>query len=630
MATLRQFPAFVIVMLIASGLMLVPALHAAGLENWPIARGFLHNAVVFALFAVLLGLATMNRQPRVPARYLLMTLLLVYLLLPLVLAGPLVALVPGLGLAGAYFEMLSCLTTTGATLFERPQLIAEPLHLWRSLVGWMGGLMVLVSAFAILAPLNLGGFEISRSGDRFEGGRRGTIEEASARILRAAREIAPIYAGFTGVLALLLILAGDRPFLAVCHAMATLSTSGISPVGGIDGNPAGRWGEVAMALFLLPAVSSRGLSTMRRREFGPRLSDPQIQLMLISVIGITVVLFLRSFVGAAEIDRQDNLTAAMQAIWGSIFTVLSYLTTTGFESHDWRAMQLWSDLPEPGTILLGVAVMGGGIATTAGGVKLLRLYALYRHGLREMDRLIHPSSLGRRGSGDRLISERGARIAFIFLMLFLIALAVVMMALAATGVSFERSVALAIAGLTTTGPAIQTLGEGLGYEDLSGPARFIFCAAMIVGRMEALVIIALFNPALLAAIARPSRPRNHSRAAPAKFRRRALEMSRLPAHTALQEQQRSPSRRLIQLKAEKMAAETKQNLQDAFLNNVRKAKVPVTIFLMNGVKLQGVITWFDNFCVLLRRDGQSQLVYKHAISTVMPSQPITLYEAEDH
>ena len=241
MATLRQFPAFVIVMLIASGLMLVPALHAAGLENWPIARGFLHNAVVFALFAVLLGLATMNRQPRVPARYLLMTLLLVYLLLPLVLAGPLVALAPGLGLAGAYFEMLSCLTTTGATLFERPQLIAEPLHLWRSLVGWMGGLMVLVSAFAILAPLNLGGFEISRSGDRFEGGRRGTIEEASARILRAAREIAPIYAGFTGVLALLLILAGDRPFLAVCHAMATLSTSGISPVGGIDGNPAGRW-----------------------------------------------------------------------------------------------------------------------------------------------------------------------------------------------------------------------------------------------------------------------------------------------------------------------------------------------------------------------------------------------------
>jgi host factor-I protein len=76
-------------------------------------------------------------------------------------------------------------------------------------------------------------------------------------------------------------------------------------------------------------------------------------------------------------------------------------------------------------------------------------------------------------------------------------------------------------------------------------------------------------------------------------------------------------------------AETKQNLQDAFLNHVRKTKVPVTIFLINGVKLQGVITWFDNFCVLLRRDGQSQLVYKHAISTVMPAQPINLYDGEE-
>ena len=76
-----------------------------------------------------------------------------------------------------------------------------------------------------------------------------------------------------------------------------------------------------------------------------------------------------------------------------------------------------------------------------------------------------------------------------------------------------------------------------------------------------------------------------------------------------------------------MAAD-KQNLQDAFLNQVRKTKVSVTIFLINGVKLQGVITWFDNFCVLLRRDGHSQLVYKHAISTVMPSVPVPLFEQE--
>ena len=77
-----------------------------------------------------------------------------------------------------------------------------------------------------------------------------------------------------------------------------------------------------------------------------------------------------------------------------------------------------------------------------------------------------------------------------------------------------------------------------------------------------------------------------------------------------------------------MPSEKVQNLQDAFLNHVRKQKIQVTIFLVNGVKLQGVITWFDSFSLLLRRDAQSQLVYKSAISTIMPGQPIQLFDPE--
>jgi host factor-I protein len=77
-----------------------------------------------------------------------------------------------------------------------------------------------------------------------------------------------------------------------------------------------------------------------------------------------------------------------------------------------------------------------------------------------------------------------------------------------------------------------------------------------------------------------------------------------------------------------MAAERVQSLQDTFLNYVRKNKTPLTIFLVNGVKLQGIVTWFDNFCVLLRRDGHSQLVYKHDISTIMPGQPVHLMDTD--
>lgn len=78
-----------------------------------------------------------------------------------------------------------------------------------------------------------------------------------------------------------------------------------------------------------------------------------------------------------------------------------------------------------------------------------------------------------------------------------------------------------------------------------------------------------------------------------------------------------------------MISDKVSNLQDTFLNHLRKNKNPVTLFLVNGVKLQGIITWFDNFSVLLRRDAHSQLVYKHAISTIMPTNPVQLFDAEN-
>ncbi|HJN23805.1 MAG TPA: RNA chaperone Hfq [Rhodospirillales bacterium] len=77
-----------------------------------------------------------------------------------------------------------------------------------------------------------------------------------------------------------------------------------------------------------------------------------------------------------------------------------------------------------------------------------------------------------------------------------------------------------------------------------------------------------------------------------------------------------------------MSPEKTQNVQDVFLNHIRKNKLPVTVFLVNGVKLQGIVTWFDNFSVLLRRDGHTQLVYKHAISTIMPAVSIQLFEPD--
>ncbi len=490
----RRFPAFTRMMLAASAMMLVPSIVGASERDWLVARVFLIHAVFFAILAVILGLATMNRVPRITERYHLTTLFLTYALLPLMLAAPFNAVVPTVTIGTAYFEMLSCLTTTGASLFDRSAaLLPAPLHLWRAMIGWAGGFMALVTVFGVLAPMSLGGFELAPAAE--EGRRAATMDEAARRLTRFSSQIAPIYAAMTGVLALALLLAGDPPLVAISHAMGTISTSGVSPIGGLDNAPSGRLGEVAIALMLLPAVSHRITNYHLRRRRWTAWQDPQLGLMLICVAGVALILFLRAFAGAAEIHRQGDLGGSLRAIWGGAFTSLSFLTTTGYFSADWRGTQLWSDLPQPGTILMGLAVMGGGIATTAGGVKLFRLYVLYRHGLREMDLLVHPSAIISRGRGERHITAAGARIAFISLMLFLIAIALAMIGLAATGLSFEQSLTFAIAALTTTGPLAATLGEAGRYAALSDWALAVLCLGMIVGRMETLVFVALLNPA---------------------------------------------------------------------------------------------------------------------------------------
>jgi trk system potassium uptake protein len=184
-----------------------------------------------------------------------------------------------------------------------------------------------------------------------------------------------------------------------------------------------------------------------------------------------------------------------EAFWGGLFTVASFLSTTGFVSTDWDVARSWSGLEAPGLILMGLAVFGGGVGTTAGGVKLLRVYALFIHGKREMDRLIHPSSIGGAGPAARQLRRQGAPLAWIFFMLFAFSIALGMAAFALTGQSFENALVLTIAALSTTGPLVGVAGDTALRLDLLGDAaKLVFAAAMIIGRLETLALIALLNP----------------------------------------------------------------------------------------------------------------------------------------
>jgi trk system potassium uptake protein TrkH len=249
-------------------------------------------------------------------------------------------------------------------------------------------------------------------------------------------------------------------------------------------------------IFLIFAITRRSFTTGFNTSYVFRLGkDRELRLAAMAVIIVPLLLFLRHWIGSSDGLGDDSFGQAMRALWGGIFTVLSFLTTTGFISDDWSAAEIWSGLTTPGLVFVGLAITGGGVATTAGGIKLLRVYALYKHGAREIEKLSYPNSVAGSGRLGRRIRREGAYVAWVFFMLFIVSLAVVMVALGGVGLAFEDAMILAIAALSTTGPLADVAGQDpVSYLYISDAAKLILSIAMIVGRMETLVLIALINP----------------------------------------------------------------------------------------------------------------------------------------
>lgn len=500
---LLRYPLILILGAVAALAMFVPALHALLQEEHTISRSFAYSGILGLALIGLIGLALSGRDTRQSGDLAnLLSLCLAFILLPVFLALPFYEGLRTTSFLNAYFEMVSALTTTGATMFDKPARLADSLHLWRGMVGWLGGLLMWIAASAVLAPLNLGGFEVTATaepgqGDEIRGGR---FQRATSgrRLTQVTLTLAPIYIGLTGALWLFLILSGDRPVVAVIHAMSTMATSGISPVGGVQNAGSGVGGEVVIFFFMFFALSrmtfsSDTITTAR----GGLLHDPEFRFGLVLVVGVPVLLFARHWLGALDVDQLEDVPSALSAFWGGIFSVLSFLSTTGFESAHWDAARYWSGLSNSGILLLGLSLVGGGVATTAGGVKLMRVYALYLNGQREMERLVHPSSIGRKGARNRRIRRQGAFVAWIFFMLFAMSLALVTVILAALGQGFEQSIILSISALSTTGPLTQVAGDvPIVLAQMEPAAKLVFCAAMVLGRLEMLAIIALINPDL--------------------------------------------------------------------------------------------------------------------------------------
>lgn len=496
MARLADLPFIVLLMGAGAAAMLLPAVHAYITTDYATSRAFFYSSILFLLLFAMIALATANMRIRRQGRSLLISILACLSVLPAMLAVPIAEAVPDTRFFNTYFEALSCLTTTGMTMFE-PDRLPPSVHLWRGTIGWMGGYFAWLIAIAVMAPLNLGGFELSSRAEIGQGARDSAdVPDPGKRLQKYAGPLILTYGGLTMALWLGLYIAGDSPLTSLTHAMSTMSTSGISPVGGIEGANSGFAGELIIFVFFAFALS-RVTFLPEERPNGIRsiAEDPEVRLGL-GIIGVLAVfLFLRHWIAGFE-DGADGFLAGIMGVWGAIFTVTSFLTTTGFESIAWSEARAWSGFTAPGTLLLGLAVFGGGVATTAGGVKLLRCYALARHGVREMEKLVQPNSIGMAGPQGRYFRRQGAFVAWVFFMLFAVSIALVMCALSIFGgLGFEETMVLTVASLSTTGPLVEIAGTTpLELTALNDASRAILMSAMVLGRVEALAIIALLNP----------------------------------------------------------------------------------------------------------------------------------------
>lgn len=490
LARLSATPVPVVLLGAAGGAMLLPAAHAYFDNQVFVARAFLYSAGILLLIALLLALALTGEQGRRQVNALLPLFAGSYLLLPLAMGLPLVEAVPGMRFRDAWFEMVACFTTTGATLLDTPHLIAPSIHLWRGLVGWSGGLFILVAAMALLAPLGLGGFEVVREKAQVPLMRADAGDYVALRLRQQLVLVLPPYLGATVAVWALLSAMGVTGLDALMQAMAALSTSGVLAQAGLG--PIGLGAEIVLFAAFLPALSLR--LRPGPRGFRPLRPwrDPELVAAALVIAAVVLIVVFRHLVAGADLPEDEAFPALGRAIWGMAFNGLSFLTTAGLVSEDWVTMRAWSGLTPPGLVLVGLALIGGGVATTAGGVKLLRIHALARMGRVELERLIYPSLVPGGGHGARVLATQGARAAWLLAMVFAIAGVVLVALLLVMGEPFETALIFAVAALTTAGPLAQVAGEApLLWTTLGDSARAVLALAMILGRLEILVLVAL-------------------------------------------------------------------------------------------------------------------------------------------
>jgi len=463
-----------VLVVLYGGSMVIPALVALYYDSTHVAEFLEASAIVIAL-----GLGMIRYGGKAPAQLShrdgFLIVALAWLILSMLGAVPFWTTGTLPSIIDAMFESASGLTTTGATVLSGLDHLPHSILFWRSMQEWLGGMGIIVLAVAVMPLLGVGGMQL------FKAETPGPVKDKlTARVTETAKMLWYLYLGMTIACAIAYWLTGMTAFDAVNHAMCTIAIGGFSTHDASFGYYHGVSLQLVAILFMILAGMNFTLhfaAVLRGFSLRSYFHDEEFR----AYIGWIILLLL-------VISAMIGWTGQDEAIH-VVFNVVSIATTTGFAVSDYS---LW---PPGATMLLLMTMFVGACAgSTGGGMKVVRILLLFRQGMREIRRLVHPHGVIHVKMGRQRISSDVTQALWGFAVLFLVCYIIVAVLLSFTGVDMVTSFTAAAACITNTGPGFGQVGPADNYQSLPDMAKGVLIFSMLLGRLEIYTFFVLLVP----------------------------------------------------------------------------------------------------------------------------------------
>jgi trk system potassium uptake protein TrkH len=379
----------------------------------------------------------------------------------------------------AFFEAMSGLTTTGATVIENVDAQPNGILLWRSLLHWLGGMGIIVLFIAVLPGAGSGGSRL------FKAEVPGPLPERIVpRIKESAKTLWLIYVGFTVAEIILLCMAGMNLFDSVNHAFATMATGGFSTKAASIGawaNPGLYW-IITVFMFLAGINFTLYFQASSGRKLKVFFQDSELKLYF-SIILVAITLI------TANLYLSVSFQSFREALRHSCFQVVSVITTTGFSTVDFN---MWP--PFSKVILIILMLIGGCAGSTAGAIKVSRILALLKHGYKESFRFIYPRAVTLPKINGSPVSRDTLNTITAFFFLYLVVFAGGSLIMTGFGLDLVSACSAVAATLGNVGPGLMAVGPAVTYHPIPAFGKWVLSACMLLGRLELFTVLVLFIP----------------------------------------------------------------------------------------------------------------------------------------